>query len=240
MFVQNDLKLKIIAVSSGPSPLQSSKKRHHNELSEDDDEVNLLDELMSRTFTDSDDDSDPTFMIGKGGQDNESSSMSKTDSRLQDTLPIASASEHHESSLDQSTSNDITFVSTVSTVDDTEVSPFATTEDDSTTSHNEEVRMNPDSDEKPSTEPSTAETNGTAKIGKESLNVPTVPSDPVDAMMSKFVEMERNGKLNLKKNGKGQHGNKKKRNHSLTTSQENVNRQKPIKESKSQEAIDQL
>lgn len=202
----------------------------------EDDEDNLLDDLMNRTFTDSDDDSDPTFVLAKGGdgEDKRSSSKSKNESRVQDTLPAAS--DHHESSMD-SKSNDATFVSTISTVDDTEESAFVMTEDDSTTiSSNEEARTDPDSNKKPSAE-STAQTNGTSKIGKESLNEPI--SDPVDAMMSKFVEMEQNGKLHLKKSGKNQHS-RKKRNHSLTTSQENVNRQKPIKESKSQESINQL
>lgn len=190
----------------------------------------LLDELVNRTFTDTDD-NDSTFMISKydvdvstsgssHGQSQSEGYRSKnvTDSSLQDSLPIVSESEHNEPSM-SSKSNESTFVSTV---EDTE-SQFAMTEEDSVSSLNEEGASKSELELEFSNK----------QNGKASLNQ---PSDPVDAMMSKLVELEKNGKPFSKKN---QLGNKKKRNHSLT-SQENLNRHKTSKNSKSQECLNKL
>lgn len=188
----------------------------------------LLEELVNRTFTDNDD-TDSTFMISKydvdvstnGSSDGQSvsegyRSKNVTDSSLQDSLPIVNESDHHEPNM-SSKSNESTFVSTV---EDTE-SPFAMTEEDSVSSLNEESGSK--SELEFSNKPN----------GKASLNQ---PSDPVDAMMSKLAEMEKNCKPFSKKNHLG---NKKKRNHSLT-SQENLNRHKASTNSKSQECLNKL
>lgn len=231
-----NLKFSLISVAS-PPPKESSKKRNHDDMLDQD----LFDDLMNKTFSDTDH-TDSTFTISKftdistNGSLNDAQSFSEdygsplkdqysSDSSLQETLPNpVSKCEHQEPNI-SSKSNEVTFVSTV---DDTEESAFALTEDDSSHSLN---GMHSESNGSAATE-STVHTNGSSKIGKESLNVPV---DPVDAMMFKFVEMKNNGKINIKKAGKN-----KRRNFSLT-SQENLNqRQNNEKASKSQEALDQL
>ncbi len=209
-------------------------------------EDDLLQELMNETYPDTDR-TDSTFMMSKcsqistNGSSNDGQSLSEeeyhspgrskngVDLSLQDTLPVsASESEVQEPNMSRQSNistktNEMTFVSTV---DDTEESIFAMTDEDSGTLPSDQGHQE-------------LKTNGSSKIGKESLNQPIDAVDPVDAMFSKIAEMENNGKIHTKKAGKNHHGNKKKRNFSLT-SQENVERQKPMKESKSQEFMHQL
>ncbi|XP_037051130.1 dentin sialophosphoprotein-like isoform X2 [Bradysia coprophila] len=239
-------KLRPKNVPTSPSLKDQGKKRNHDEMLEHD----LLDDLMNRTFSDTDN-TDSTFMISKfgdistNGSSNDGHSLSEDfqspfkskhslDSSLQDTLPIsASESEHQEPNM-STKSNEGTFVSTV---DDTEESAFALTEEESGQSPNDNSKHSERNGSR-STE-STVQTNGNSKVSKESLNAPV---DPLDAMMFKLVEMESSEwKINnSKKSGKNRHGNKKKRNYSLTSSQENVNSQSSMKASKSQEAINKL
>lgn len=229
----------LFSVTASPPPKETSKKRNHDEMLDHD----LLDELMNHTYSDTDN-TDSTFMISKfadistNGSSNYGQSLSEDyqsplkskdslDSSLQDTLPVsASESEHQEPNMSTKT-NEGTFVSTV---DDTEESAFALTEEDSGHSVNGNA-MHSNGSRSP--EPTTAQSNGTKKVGKESLNAPT---DPVDVMILKMVELEQNGKLNTKKSGKNKN---KKRNFSLS-SQENIDRQISAKASKSQESLNQL
>ncbi|KAG4070253.1 hypothetical protein HA402_009816 [Bradysia odoriphaga] len=232
--------------TTSPSLKDQGKKRNHDEMLEHD----LLDELMNRTFSDTDN-TDSTFMISKfgdistNGSSNDGHSLSEDyqsplkskqslDSSLQDTLPIsASESEHQEPNM-STKSNEATFVSTV---DDTDESAFALTEEESSHSPNDHSKHSERNGSRSSE--STVPTNLSSKVSKESLNAPL---DPVDAMMFKLVEMEGNEwKVgNSKKSAKNRHGNKKKRNFSLSSSQENVNSQTAMKSSKSQEAINKL
>lgn len=212
----------------------------------------LLDDLINRTFSDTDD-LDSTWVIHGDMVSTNSSSNAHSLSEeyqspirasvldcqsLQDTLPMASASESDQ----QSKTNEITLESTVS---DTDKSSFAMTEDDSTSSLNEENRTKIERNRKLSIG-SKGELSGSSfkssskgsgkNVSKESVN----RMHPLDAMISTLVELETKGKSNLKTVGKNHQGNKKQRNYSFTASQENVNRQKSVKQSRSQESIDQL
>lgn len=230
-----------------------SKKRNHDEMLD----RNLLDDLMNRTFSDTDDLDETWVICGDMVSTNSSSNAHSLSEEyqspirasvldcqsLQDTLPMASASEseHHEPNMSSKT-NEITFESTVG---DTDKSSFAMTEDDSTSSLNEENRtkierngkLSIGSKEELSGSSFKSSTKGSGKnVSKESVN----RMHPIDAMISTLVEFETKGKPNLKTVGKNHQGNKKQRNYSFTASQENVNRQKLVKESRSQESIDQL
>lgn len=224
-------------------------------------DYNTLEELMNRTFSDTDD-TDSTFVVSKIEEDSTSGSSdeashsadyrspSKSENNaqsstyLQETLPIASTSETNVSSK----SAEITFESTVA---DTE--GFVMTEEGSTSSLNEESRTKFESNGKLSIgsteesehfDPSASsksdpELNKKEKVGKESLNQ---FSDPADALMAKLVE--KCGTVNQRAYGKYHQGNKKYNNKiqhdGKPIGQENINNgnhQEPM-ESKSQESID--
>lgn len=209
-------------------------------------DYDLLEELMNHTFSDCDD--DPTFMAATDASTTNSSSndglsedyyQSPAKSKnnvslsLQETLPL-SANESNRQEL----SNESTFVSTV---DDTEESAFATTDGESSVIPNVSDHTKPEGNksngkvkEEMSTQPNDQPV-VRVKNGKEALNVPI---DPVDAMMSDLLEKENAGKIHFKK---GKNHNRKKRNFSLTSSQENIDRQNNQgKQSRSQEALHRL
>lgn len=203
----------------------SSKKRNHDEMLD----YNVLEELMNRTYSDTDD-LDTTFMINKSMEASSSGSTSEeyydspTESQndnnvLKDTLPITSASESEHL---QPKSNELT-------CGDTEESAFVT-EDDSISSLNVENRTDTESNDQQSSKSDTMPSK--KKVGKESLNV---YSDPADEMISKLAQVDQKGKSN----GKNKQG-RKKRYHSLTASRENLDVENPGKKSNSQQDINLL
>lgn len=187
-------------------------------------DYNVLEDLMNRTFLDTDDDEDSTFMLSKmeevstntssnqesHSEDYQSSGKYKDNLHLllQDTLPVGSTSESEVPGPNVSVkSTENTFESTTA---DTE--EFVMTEEGSTSSLNEESRTKFESNGKLSigsdpnlsskSEPvSSKPQNGVH--GKESLN----QRDPADALMSKLVE--KGGGVNQRAYGKNQKANKR-------------------------------
>lgn len=228
-------------------------------------DYNVLEDLLNRTFSDTDD-ADSTFTISKI-EDNSTNASSSQNSHsedyqssprpknnlhklLQDTLPVASTSETEIPG--PNVSPETTPESTVADTDE-----FVMTKDGSTSSLNEDSRTKFESNGKLSigsdanlsskSEPeSNKQHNGVNGNGKWSLNEPL---DAADTLMSKLVEKGRavNNRVygkyqkNNKKNWKGMSDDKltgAPNRNSTRSSRENVNRQQPMNPSKSQESIE--
>lgn len=248
MFVHN-LKLKIITVVSSLPRKQSSKNREMLDY-------DLLEELMNRTFSDSDD-LDSTFTISRNDEASmnvswneegfldDSQSKNKAHISLKDTLPTSSASDRHKLNL---SSTEISFESTVGDIDEL---AFMMTRKASTSSLNEESRTRFENNGKLSigstVQPKRSNLNGSFKSDESS----DAALDAADAMISKLVQMQKDGTTNFKINAQFQQGNRKnsknnsevklkgvkKRKNIVKHIVEVGNREHPINETKSQESV---
>lgn len=244
----HNLKLKIITVVSSLPRKQSNKNREMLDY-------DLLEELMNRTFSDSDD-FDSTFTMSRNdeasmnvswneeGLSDDCQSKNNAHTSLKDTLPIASASDRYKLNL---SSSEISFESTVGDIDEL---AFMMARKDSTSSLNEESRTKFDNNGKLSIEstvqPKRSNLNGSFKSDESSD-----AADAADAMISKLVQMQKDGKTNFKINAQFQQGNRKnsknnsevklkgvkKRKNIVKHIVEVGNREHPIKETKSQESV---